>query len=195
MDAVIVLGSVKLRRIRYRPRFSSSGSGDLNPGVLISPAEVRGSKRRLDFWGGRRKTGDMGLKWRSGRLWTAVLVTLVAAVVVVADRGLKPEEVAADVVAAEEVGLSDYVLKVVDFLWQPDKSSYQHVWPPMKLGWQIVVGTIIGFLGSAFGSVGGVGGGGIYVPMLTLIIGFDAKSSTAISKCEILYNAYTGRFC
>ncbi|RWW37211.1 hypothetical protein BHE74_00057732 [Ensete ventricosum] len=137
----------------------------------------------------------MGLKWRSGRLWTAVLVTLVAAAVVVADRGLKPEEVAADVVAAEEVGLSDYVLKVVDFLWQPDKSSYQHVWPPMKLGWQVVVGTIIGFLGSAFGSVGGVGGGGIYVPMLTLIIGFDAKSSTAISKCEILYNAYTGRFC
>lgn len=65
----------------------------------------------------------------------------------------------------------------------------------MKLGWQIVVGTIIGFLGSAFGSVGGVGGGGIYVPMLTLIIGFDAKSSTAMSKCETLYNAYTGRFC
>ncbi|URE10949.1 hypothetical protein MUK42_23089 [Musa troglodytarum] len=128
----------------------------------------------------------MGLKWRSGRLWTAVLVALVAAAVVVADRGLKPEEAAADVVAAEEVGLSDYVLKVVDFLWQPDKSSYQHVWPPMKLGWEIVVGTIIGFLGSAFGSVGGVGGGGIYVPMLTLIIGFDAKSSTAISKCMIM---------
>ncbi|BAT05280.1 Os08g0389700 [Oryza sativa Japonica Group] len=35
---------------------------------------------------------------------------------------------------------------------------------------------------AAFGSVGGVGGGGIFVPMLTLIIGFDAKSSTAISK-------------
>lgn len=46
------------------------------------------------------------------------------------------------------------------------------------------MGTIIGFLGAAFGSVGGVGGGGIYVPMLTLIIGFDAKSSTAISKCN-----------
>ena len=54
----------------------------------------------------------------------------------------------------------------------------------MKFGWQIVVGSIIGFFGAAFGSVGGVGGGGIFVPMLTLIIGFDAKSSTAISKCE-----------
>ena len=41
-------------------------------------------------------------------------------------------------------------------------------------------------LGAAFGSVGGVGGGGIFVPMLSLIIGFDAKSATAISKCMIM---------
>lgn len=56
---------------------------------------------------------------------------------------------------------------------------------PMRFGWKIIVGSIIGFFGAAFGSVGGVGGGGIFVPMLTLIIGFDPKSSTAISKCEL----------
>jgi hypothetical protein len=56
----------------------------------------------------------------------------------------------------------------------------------MEFGWQIVLGSLIGFFGAAFGSVGGVGGGGIFVPMLTLIIGFDPKSSTAISKCEDL---------
>lgn len=56
----------------------------------------------------------------------------------------------------------------------------------MKFGWQIVLGTIVGFFGAAFGSVGGVGGGGIFVPMLSLIIGFDPKSATAISKCKIL---------
>lgn len=54
----------------------------------------------------------------------------------------------------------------------------------MEFGWRIIVGTIIGFFGAAFGSVGGVGGGGIFVPMLNLIIGFDAKSSTAMSKCK-----------
>ncbi|RWR79800.1 sulfite exporter TauE/SafE family protein 3-like protein isoform X2 [Cinnamomum micranthum f. kanehirae] len=74
---------------------------------------------------------------------------------------------------------SDFLLKVVNFLWQPKLSTYEHA---MKFGWKIIVGTIVGFLGAAFGSVGGVGGGGIFVPMLTLIIGFDAKSSTAISK-------------
>ncbi|KAG9142078.1 hypothetical protein Leryth_016295, partial [Lithospermum erythrorhizon] len=59
----------------------------------------------------------------------------------------------------------------------------------LEFGWQIIVGSIIGFLGAAFGSVGGVGGGGIFVPMLTLIIGFDAKSATAISKCMIMGGA------
>ena len=55
----------------------------------------------------------------------------------------------------------------------------------MEFGWKIVLGSFIGFCGAAFGSVGGVGGGGIFVPMLTLIIGFDPKSATAISKCKI----------
>lgn len=54
----------------------------------------------------------------------------------------------------------------------------------MEFGWRVVLGSVIGFIGAALGSIGGVGGGGIFVPMLTLIIGFDPKTSTAISKCE-----------
>jgi uncharacterized membrane protein YfcA len=57
----------------------------------------------------------------------------------------------------------------------------------MQFGWRVVLGSLIGFLGAAFGSVGGVGGGGIFVPMLTLIIGFDPKSSTATSKCKCFF--------
>ncbi|TVU09243.1 hypothetical protein EJB05_42696 [Eragrostis curvula] len=56
----------------------------------------------------------------------------------------------------------------------------------MKFGWRIVLGSLIGFLGAVFGSVGGVGGGGIFVPMLALIIGFDPKSAAAMSKCMIM---------
>ncbi|KAF2323408.1 hypothetical protein GH714_035330 [Hevea brasiliensis] len=80
---------------------------------------------------------------------------------------------------------SGFLMRVLNFLWQKGQLGYTHVWPEMKFGWQIVVGSIIGFFGAAFGSVGGVVWGGIFVPMLTLIIGFDAKSSTAISKCMI----------
>lgn len=46
--------------------------------------------------------------------------------------------------------------------------------------------TIVGFLGSAFGTVGGVGGGGIFVPLLNLVVGFDTKSAAALSKCTNL---------
>ena len=46
--------------------------------------------------------------------------------------------------------------------------------------------TVIGFLGSACGTVGGVGGGGIFVPMLNLLLGFDTKSAAAVSKCTQL---------
>ncbi|XP_076952911.1 sulfite exporter TauE/SafE family protein 4-like [Bidens hawaiensis] len=65
---------------------------------------------------------------------------------------------------------------------QPDDK----IWPELELNWRLVLATVIGFLGSAFGTVGGVGGGGIFVPMLTLIIGFDAKSAAALSKCMIM---------
>ncbi|XWS72570.1 hypothetical protein CRYUN_Cryun02cG0051200 [Craigia yunnanensis] len=81
---------------------------------------------------------------------------------------------------------SNNVLEAMISLWRTKQSGYQHVWPELKFGWQIVAGTVIGFFGAAFGSVGGVGGGGIFVPMLNLVIGFDQKSSTAISKCMIM---------
>ncbi|XP_072971686.1 sulfite exporter TauE/SafE family protein 4 [Typha angustifolia] len=60
------------------------------------------------------------------------------------------------------------------------------VWPDLELNWRIVVATVVGFLGSAFGTVGGVGGGGIFVPMLNLVVGFDTKSAAALSKCMIM---------
>lgn len=87
----------------------------------------------------------------------------------------------------ERAGGGEIRKRILRIVAPPGRLSnhYQHVWPGMKFGWRIVVGTVIGFFGAAFGSVGGVGGGGIFVPMLTLIIGFDPKSSTAISKCMI----------
>ncbi|CAH2059042.1 unnamed protein product [Thlaspi arvense] len=65
-------------------------------------------------------------------------------------------------------------------------SVTKKVWPDLKFSWKLVAATLIAFLGSACGTVGGVGGGGIFVPMLTLILGFDTKSAAAISKCMIM---------
>ncbi|KAF8034619.1 hypothetical protein BT93_C0813 [Corymbia citriodora subsp. variegata] len=123
-------------------------------------------------------------KLGSFRLVSMVLFqVLVAIVLVSADRSFLFEPAGLGGMQRPE---SNYFLRAVDYLWKLNQSSYQHVWPEMTFGWRIVVGTVIGIFGAAFGSVGGVGGGGIFVPMLSLVIGFDPKSSTAISKCMIM---------
>ncbi|KAK7384923.1 hypothetical protein VNO78_30626 [Psophocarpus tetragonolobus] len=87
---------------------------------------------------------------------------------------------------------SSYHIKALEFIW--NHLGYQHEWPEMEFGWRIVVGTLIGILGAACGSVGGVGGGGIFVPMLIVIIGFDPKSAVAISKCMVTGAAISAVF-
>lgn len=114
--------------------------------------------------------------------WMVLCIITMICNVSLADRILKEKELGNDV-PKERQGI---LKAIVNFLWEEGKSSYEPVWPNMKFGWRIIVGSIIGFLGAALGSVGGVGGGGIFVPMLALIIGFDPKSSTAISKCMIM---------
>ncbi|PKA64334.1 hypothetical protein AXF42_Ash009555 [Apostasia shenzhenica] len=127
----------------------------------------------------------MGEKWRR-MVWILAipLIFLLASSLASAERALNPRMKVVPV-ATDEAEEPRILARILGFLWQADGSGYQHVWPPLKFGWKIVVGSIIGFFGAAFGSVGGVGGGGIFVPMLTLIIGFDPKSSTALSKCMI----------
>ncbi|PNT68021.1 sulfite exporter TauE/SafE family protein 3 isoform X2 [Brachypodium distachyon] len=124
-----------------------------------------------------------------GRKWHAVAALAIAYTVVATvaadDRG----HLLAGTVTAPE-GRSS--LRNVTSL---GRTTYHHVWPPMKVGWRVLLGSFIVFFGAAFGSIGGVGGGGIFVPMLTLIIGFDTKSSAAISKCMIMGAALSTVYC
>ncbi|CAM0913731.1 unnamed protein product [Alopecurus aequalis] len=125
----------------------------------------------------------MGSKWHA----VAVLgiVYIVAAAAAVDHKGLPSAGTAAAPEEARSRGKVE----------NPGRTTYHHVWPPMKSGWRIVLGSFVGFFGAAFGSLGGVGGGGIFVPMLTLIIGFDPKSSTAMSKCMITGAAVSTVYC
>ncbi|KAE9600384.1 hypothetical protein Lalb_Chr14g0372321 [Lupinus albus] len=121
-----------------------------------------------------------GAKWRVLRdLVTVSFLLLLITILVSGKRSTKSEE-------SETNGsqrFSFLVNNAMKFLW--GHSGYQHVWPELEFGWQISFGTLIGIFGAAFGSIGGVGGGGIFVPMLVLVLGFDTKSATAISKCNI----------
>ncbi|KAG7997826.1 hypothetical protein I3843_01G228800 [Carya illinoinensis] len=126
-----------------------------------------------------------GSEWRGSRLIEIAVISLLlmSSLLIVSANGR-----ASSYNDKEEVD-SDHVMKVWNSLWEQGRLSFDRIWPDIEFGWKIVVGTIIGFFGAAFGTVGGVGGGGIFVPMLTLIIGFDQKSSTALSKCMIMGGA------
>jgi hypothetical protein len=39
-------------------------------------------------------------------------------------------------------------------------------------------------MGATFGNVGGVGGGGFYLLVLSLVISFNNKITTTFAKCE-----------
>ncbi|CAM0943858.1 unnamed protein product [Alopecurus aequalis] len=127
----------------------------------------------------------MGMKWD-----IVAALGVACAVAAAADRG--GFSVTGTVAPPEEM---IYLRKLASSLWQSDGTTYEHVWPPMELGWKIVLGSFIGFFGAAFGRIGGVGGGGIFVPMLTLIIGFDPKSSATTSKCMIMGAAVSTVYC
>lgn len=122
--------------------------------------------------------------WGFSALPTVLVIGVTVSGFVLSAKPIMGEE-ASTLSVTEEIE-TNYFWDMLNILWQPGRLGYQHTWPDMKFGWQIILGTVVGFLGAAFGSVGGVGGGGIFVPMLVLIIGFDEKSSTAISKCMIM---------
>ena len=60
-----------------------------------------------------------------------------------------------------------------------------------------ILGCVVLFIGSAMAAGGGLGGGGIFVPVLILIVGFDAKVAVPLSQAMIfggsLVNLYIVR--
>ncbi|CAM6127273.1 unnamed protein product [Calypogeia fissa] len=59
-------------------------------------------------------------------------------------------------------------------------------WPELKFGWRTVTALILGGIGAAMSSAGGIGGGGLFVPLFNLLLEFDAKTSAALSNFMIL---------
>jgi len=48
--------------------------------------------------------------------------------------------------------------------------------------WRIVLGAIAVTIGATGAAGGGIGGGGLYVPLLMIVIGFDAKEAVPVSQ-------------
>jgi hypothetical protein len=80
-------------------------------------------------WYNQNRMAEFAGKWWWGlrSVWMVLLNFLLAFVFVSAERDLRVGP------STFNGTQSTYFLRAVNFLWQPDKSSYQHVWPVMFL--------------------------------------------------------------
>lgn len=62
----------------------------------------------------------------------------------------------------------------------------QSEWPELRPGWRMVSAAILVILGASICSAGGIGGGGLFIPIFNLLLLFDAKTSAALSNFVIL---------
>ncbi|CAI6005600.1 unnamed protein product [Closterium sp. NIES-65] len=63
-----------------------------------------------------------------------------------------------------------------------------HEWlllPPFSPSLHLLAACVLALLAAAVANAGGVGGGGLFVPLFNLLLGYDAKSATALSKAII----------
>lgn len=58
-------------------------------------------------------------------------------------------------------------------------------WPVLTLGWRTILAMIFGAVAATLSSASGIGGGALYVPIFNLLLGFDSKTSAALSSFMI----------
>ncbi|CAI5960864.1 unnamed protein product [Closterium sp. NIES-64] len=64
---------------------------------------------------------------------------------------------------------------------------------PFEPNAKVAAASVLSVVGAALANAGGVGGGGLFVPLFNLLLGYDAKTSTALSKCTRPGGTYGGK--
>ncbi|KAH7373546.1 hypothetical protein KP509_17G061700 [Ceratopteris richardii] len=94
--------------------------------------------------------------------------------------------------------ISCWARQVSGSAWNASRSTgivhsdqYMYLWhvsaDEEALGtWRIIAGLLCGAVATALSSAGGIGGGGLYVPIFNLVLGFSSKTSAALSSCMIV---------
>lgn len=59
-------------------------------------------------------------------------------------------------------------------------------WVPLTVGIRTVTATVLTIAAASFSSLGGIGGGGLFVPILTLVLDFEIRTAAALSSFMVL---------
>lgn len=58
----------------------------------------------------------------------------------------------------------------------------------LKLGAPTVIAGVLCFIAASISSAGGIGGGGLYIPILTIVTGVDLKTASSFSAFMVMLN-------
>ena len=83
-------------------------------------------------------------------------------------------------------GYRDDVSVIIQRMFSFEGGEKGENWPKLQLDWRLVVAIVLGAVGASLCSAGGVGGGGLFIPIFNLLLGFDVKSAAALSNFMIL---------
>ncbi|XP_057839377.2 sulfite exporter TauE/SafE family protein 5 isoform X2 [Cryptomeria japonica] len=73
--------------------------------------------------------------------------------------------------------------------WQKQKANDTNIgprWPPLRFGLRTVSATVLTVAAASVASAGGIGGGGLFIPILNLVLQFDSRTSAALSAFMVL---------
>lgn len=77
------------------------------------------------------------------------------------------------------------------FQWRkPYLMKNQSTWAPLTFGIRTVTATVLTVAAASLSSVGGIGGGGLFVPILTLVLDFESRTAAALSAFMILGGSF-----
>jgi hypothetical protein len=62
-------------------------------------------------------------------------------------------------------------------------------WPKLGVNTRVVAAVVLSSIGACICAAGGIGGGGLFIPIFNLLLLFDAKTSAALSNIMILGGA------
>lgn len=83
------------------------------------------------------------------------------------------------------------------FQWRkPYLMKNKSTWAPLTFGIRTVTATVLTVAAASLSSVGGIGGGGLFVPILTLVLDFESRTAAALSAFMILGGSFANvLFC
>ncbi|KAH9323312.1 hypothetical protein KI387_017951 [Taxus chinensis] len=84
------------------------------------------------------------------------------------------------------------------FQWKKHEPNGRIViptWPPLRFGMRTASATVLIVAAASVSSAGGIGGGGLFVPILNLVLQFDSRTSAAISAFMVLGGSVANVIC